>query len=82
MGTLKLILYGSELGSGDLIAAESVEESPMLVLMDKISQFFQNFWFRFAFLFVVLVVLFAIIINIIQNKRRKKYRRVNRRRYL
>lgn len=82
MGTLKLILYGSELGSVDLIAAESVEESPMLVLMDKISQFFQNFWFRFAFLFVVLVVLFAIIINIIQNKRRKKYRRVNRRRYL
>ena len=78
MGTLKLILYGSELGSVDLIAAESVEESPM----DKISQFFQNFWFRFAFLFVVLVVLFAIIINIIQNKRRKKYRRVNRRRYL
>ena len=37
MGTLKLILYGSELGSVDLIAAESVEESPMLVLMDKIN---------------------------------------------
>lgn len=80
MGTLKLILYGSVLGEVDLIAAEDIEVSPLLLTLDEISQFFQNFWFRFVFLFVALVVVFSIIANVIKRKKRKRYRRVTRRR--
>ena len=82
MGTLKLILYGSELGQVDLIAAESIEASPLLVTLDKINQLFQQFWFKFIFLFVLLFVLMYIVLIIVRSKRRKKYRRVNRRRHL
>ena len=67
MGTLKLILYGSVLGEVDLIAAEDIEVSPLLLTLDEIGQFFQNFWFRFVFLF--------------KRKKRKRYRRVTRRRH-
>ena len=82
MGTLKLILYGCELGQVDLIAAESIEASSLLVTLDKINQLFQQFWFKFVFLFVLLFVLMYVILVIVRSKRRKKYRRVNRRRHL
>lgn len=82
MGELKLILYGSELGSVDLIAAEDIEVSPLLAVLDQISRMFQSFWFKFLFLFLLLFVVIFIISTIIKNKRKKKYRRVNRKRYL
>ena len=82
MGTLKLILYGCELGQVDLIAAESIEASSLLVTLDKINQLFQQFWFKFVFLFVLLFVLMYVILVIVRSKRRKKYRKVNRRRHL
>ena len=82
LGTLKLILYGSELGQVDLIAAESIEASPLLVTLDKIHQLFQQFWFKFVFLFVLVFVLMYLALIIVRSKRRKKYRRVNRRRHL
>ena len=82
MGELKLILYGSELGSVDLIAAEDIEVSPLLAVLDQISRMFQSFWFKFLFLFLLLFVVIFIISTIIKNKRKKKYRRINRKRYL
>ena len=82
MGELKLILYGSELGSVDLISAEDIEVSPLLAVLDQISRMFQSFWFKFLFLFLLLFVVIFIISTIIKNKRKKKYRRVNRKRYL
>src|SRR5699024_821844 len=81
MGTLKLILYGSVLGEVDLIAAEDIEVSPLLLTLDEIGQFFQNFWFRFVFLFVVLIIVFSIVVNAVKRKKRKRYRRVTRRRH-
>ena len=81
MGTLKLILYGSVLGEVDLIAAEDIEVSPLLLTLDEIGQFFQNFWFRFVFLFVVLIIAFSIVVNAVKRKKRKRYRRVTRRRH-
>ena len=80
MGTLKLILYGSVLGEVDLIAAEDIEVSPLLLTLDEIGQFFQNFWFRFVFLFVVLIIVFSIVVNAVKRKTRKRYRRFTRRR--
>lgn len=82
LGTLKLMLYGSELGEVDLIAGEDIEESPLLVMMDNISNMFHSFWFKFLFLFVLLFVLMYIFLTISRAKRRKKYRKINRRRYL
>ena len=82
LGTLKLMLYGSELGEVDLIAGEDIEESPLLVMMDNISNMFHSFWFKFLFLFVLLSVLMYIFLTISRAKRRKKYRKINRRRYL
>lgn len=81
LGTLKLILYGSELGTVDLIAAEAVEASSLLIALDQIHKLFQQFWFKFIFLFVLIFVAIYIVLIIIRSKRRKKYRRVSRRRY-
>ena len=69
------------LGSADLIAAEDIEVSPLLLTLDQIGQFFQNFWFRFVFLFVVLIIVFSIVVNAVKRKKRKRYRRVTRRRH-
>ncbi len=82
LGRLDLILYGSKLGSVDLIAAETIEASPILVALDSLRAMFQSFWFKFTFLFILLFVLLSSIIAIVRKKRRKKYRRVHRRRQL
>lgn len=82
LGTLKLMLYGSELGEVDLIAGENIEESPLLVTIDTISNLFHSFWFKFLFLFLLLFVVMYIFLSISRAKRRKKYRKMNRKRYL
>ena len=69
------------LACADLIAAEDIEVSPLLLTLDEIGQFFQNFWFRFVFLFVVLIIVFSIVVNAVKRKKRKRYRRVTRRRH-
>lgn len=72
MGELKLILYGSELGSVDLIAAEDIEVSPLLAVLDQISRMFQSFWFKFLFLFLLLFVVIFIISTIHQKQTQEK----------
>ena len=53
----------------------------VVLTLDEIGQFFQNFWFRFVFLFVVLIIVFSIVVNAVKRKKRKRYRRVTRRRH-
>ncbi len=82
LGRLDLILYGSKLGSVELIAAETIEASPLLVVLDRLQQMFQSFWFKFLFLFLLLFILLSVAVVVIKKKRRKKYQRVHRRRQL
>ncbi|MBP1580815.1 MAG: D-alanyl-D-alanine carboxypeptidase [Oscillospiraceae bacterium] len=80
VGELKLILSGKEIGRVDLLAAETVERSEALYLLDQVKGVFSSFWFKFLFLFVMIFVVLYVIIMIVRNHNRRKYRHVRRRR--
>ena len=80
VGELKLILSGKEIGRVDLLAAETVERSEALYLLDQVKGVFSSFWFKFLFLFVMIFVVLYVIIMIVRNHIRRKYRHMRRRR--
>jgi len=82
VGELKLILSGKEIGRVDLLAAESVQRSEALYLLDQVKAVFASFWFKFVFLFVLVFVLLYVVIMIIRNRNKRKYRHVRRKRRL
>lgn len=82
VGELKLILSGKEIGRVDLLAAESVQRSEALYLLDQVKGIFTSFWFKFLFLFVLIFVVLYVIIMVIRNHNKRKYRHVRRRRRL
>ena len=47
VGELKLILSGKEIGRVDLLAAETVQRSEALYLLDQVKAVFPSFWFKF-----------------------------------
>lgn len=80
LGELHLMLYGSVLGKVDLLAAESIEASPIMLTVDKISNFFSSTWIKFTFLFIAIFVGLYSIVLIVINHKKKKYKRVAKRR--
>lgn len=80
LGKLYLMLYGQKLGEVDMLAAEDIEASPLLVTLDKIAGFFSSFAFKFVFLFVLFVVVLYLGLLLVKNREKKRYRKMNRRR--
>ena len=78
---LKLILSGKEIGRVDLLAAETVQRSEALYLLDQVKAVFTSFWFKFLFLFVLIFLVLYVIIMIVRNRNKRKYRHARRRRY-
>ncbi len=81
VGELKLILSGKEIGRVDLLAAETVQRSEALYLLDQVKAVFTSFWFKFLFLFVLIFLVLYVIIMIVRNRNKRKYRHARRRRY-
>ena len=82
IGQLRLILSGKEIGRVELLAAENVQRSEALYLLDQIRGFFTSFWFKFIFLFVLIFVVLYVILLLVRNHNKRKYRHVRRRRHL
>ncbi len=80
VGELKLILSGKEIGRVDLLAAETVERSEALYLLDQVKNVFNSFAFKFFFLFVMIFLVIYVVIMVLRNHNKRKYRRVKRRR--
>ena len=78
VGSLKLILSGKEIGRVDLLAAETVERSEALYLLNQVEKIFTSFYFKFIFLFVLLFTFLYAVVMIIRNKNKKKRRRRRR----
>ncbi len=82
VGELKLILSGKEIGRVDLLAAETVQRSEALYLLDQVKGVFTSFWFKFVFLFFLIFVVLYVFIMVIRNRNKRKYRNMRRRRRL
>lgn len=82
IGELKLILSGKEIGRVDLLAAETVQRSEALYLLDQVKGIFTSFWFKFLFLFLLIFIVLYVFIMIIRNRNKRKYRNMRRRRRL
>ncbi len=80
VGELKLILSGKEIGRVDLLAAETVQRSEALYLLDQVKAVFSSFWFKFIFLFFLVFILLYVVIMVIRNRNRRKYRHVRKKR--
>ena len=80
IGELKLILSGKEIGRVDLLAAETVQRSEALYLLDQVKGIFTSFWFKFLFLFLLIFVVLYVFIMVIRNRNKRKYRSMRRRR--
>lgn len=74
IGTARILLSGKDMGEIDLLAADTVEASRLLIIWEKIREILASFWFKFAAVFLVLSILVYIFVMISQNRR-------NRRRY-
>lgn len=72
IGELRLILGGEEIGRVSLLAAESVEASPILLLWEKVKSILSSFWFKFLVILLVLLILFYIFIMILRNRNRRR----------
>jgi len=71
IGTATLVLAGEEIGEVELLAAESVPASKLLVILEKIKSVLSSFWFKFAVIFVILLILFYLIMTILHNRGKK-----------
>lgn len=80
VGELKLVLSGKEIGRVDLLAAETVERSEALYLLDQVKGVFTSFWFKFLFLFLLIFLVLYVIIMVVRNHNKRKYRHVRRHR--
>lgn len=80
VGELKLILSGKEIGRVDLLAAETVQRSEALYILDQVKGVFASFWFKVVFLFVLIFVLLYVVVMVLRNRNKRRYRRGGRRR--
>ncbi|MCL2057199.1 MAG: D-alanyl-D-alanine carboxypeptidase [Oscillospiraceae bacterium] len=76
IGEAALILNGEEKGRVDLLAAESVDASYILVVLESVREVTRSFWFKFAVVGIVMLIVFYIVMMIIRNNanRRSGYR--------
>lgn len=76
MGYATIIYAGEELGTVNLVAAESVERSLPLYLLQQGQNLLHTFWFQVVIGVVLLLVIALIILRIIAGHRRRKRQRV------
>jgi D-alanyl-D-alanine carboxypeptidase (penicillin-binding protein 5/6) len=71
IGWVSLVLYNEEVGRVQLLAAESVEASRILVILEQVKAVVASFWFKFAVIFVVLLIVLYIFLMIARNRNRR-----------
>lgn len=76
IGTVTLKYANNELATVDLVAAETIDQSDLLVAMDGISKVVSNPWFIVCASLLVLLVIIYIIILTIYSKRCRNRRKV------
>jgi len=74
IGWVSVVLYNEEVGRVQLLAAETVEASQILVLLEQVKAVVASFWFKFAVIFVVLLIILYIILMIVRNRNRRNRR--------
>lgn len=72
IGEVALILNGEEIGRVELLAAETVNASQLLVILEKVKAVTRSFWFKFAVVLVVLLIVFYITLMILRNRNRRR----------
>ncbi len=82
IGTVTLLYANKELATVDLVAAETVDQSDLLVAFDGVKRAVSNIWFiTFAIIIVILITAYIIILSIYSRRRKnnrkvKTYRRI------
>jgi len=75
--------WGTEvLGELNVVAAESVSKSSLLVLADKVKSVVFSFWFKFTLIVVLILIILYILLLLIRNNNMRKYKRVRKNRNL
>ena len=82
VGQAKLMLAGEEVGRIRVLAAETVERSTALYVLDVIKTVTSSFWFKFLVLFFGLLLIAYISLAVIRNRNRRRYGSVRRRKNL
>ena len=72
IGQMRLVLDGREVGRVDLLAAETVEASRLLLAIERMSALLSSFWFRFGVIFAGLLIVLYVCLMIVRNRRRGK----------
>ena len=80
IGSLKIVLAGEELGTVDLVAAETVPLSKSLYYLDQAKSFLDTFLFKFVLVFFVVILVLYIALMMIRNHNRRRYKARRRRR--
>lgn len=76
IGTVTLKYANNELATIDLVSAETVDQSDLLVALDGVGRVVSNPWFIVCTSLVVLLIIVYIIIITIYSKRRRSRRKV------
>lgn len=82
LGEAKLIYAGEEIGTINVVAAETIELSKTLLFLRYAKNIANSFWFKIALAGLLVLVVIFIISCIILNRRRKKIKRVRQYRRL
>jgi len=72
IGKVTLVLAGEEIGEVELLAAESVSASTLLLVLEKVRAVVGSFWFKFAIIFILLLIAFYVVMIILRNRGRRK----------
>jgi len=80
IGYLRLFLYDQELGRVALLAAETIEASRLLLLLDQVRAITRLFGVRVAIIFIILAVILYVALMIVRNKNRRHRSSYKRRR--
>lgn len=72
LGKMTISLAGEEIGSVDLVAASSVNDSRLLKILDFIKTLSKSFWFKFVVALLVILIILYIVLMIIRNRNRKR----------
>lgn len=81
VGTLTMMLAGKEIGTVQLVAAEDVERSQMLYIMDFIQSVLHSLWFKIAACVIAALVVLYIVLILVNRSRRKKRRVIKHRKF-
>lgn len=76
IGTVTLLYANSELARVDLVAAETVDQSDLLVAFDGVKRAVSSIWFIVIAAVILILIIAYIIILTIYSRRRKNNRKV------